>query len=96
MNCAVYLVASKLSKQEVIMNTSLVSRNPEIMSGSLCFTDTRVLVKNLFDYLEGPSSLEDFLEDFPSVSREMAVAVLEVARERLSSDALTAWQVDTR
>ena len=90
MNCAVYLVASKLSKQEVIMNTSLVSRNPEIMSGSLCFTDTRVLVKNLFDYLEGPSSLEDFLEDFPSVSREMAVAVLEVARERLSSDALTA------
>ena len=68
------------------MDTSLVSRNPEIMSGSLCFTDTRVLVKNLFDYLEGASSLEDF----PSVSREKAVAVLEAARERLSSDAITA------
>jgi uncharacterized protein (DUF433 family) len=72
------------------MNTTLVSRNPEIMSGSLCFTGTRVLVKNLFDYLEGASSLEDFLEDFPSVSRENAVAVLEAARERLFTDALAA------
>jgi uncharacterized protein (DUF433 family) len=44
-------------------------------------------VKNLFDYLEGGSTLEAFLEDFPSVSRETAVAVLEAARERLSADA---------
>jgi uncharacterized protein (DUF433 family) len=72
---------------EVAMDTSLVSRNMEIMSGALCFTGTRVLVKNLFDYIEGASSLEDFLEDFPSVSREKAVAVLEAARERLSADA---------
>ncbi len=72
------------------MDTCLISRNPEIMSGALCFTGTRVLVKNLFDYLEGASSLEDFLEDFPSVSRENAVAVLEVARERLTADALIA------
>ena len=72
------------------MDTSLVSRDPEIMSGALCFTGTRVLVKNLFDYLEGASSLKDFLEDFPSVSREKAVAVLEAARERLSADAITA------
>jgi len=72
------------------MEPSLVSRNPEIMSGALCFTGTRVLVKNLFDYLEGTSTLESFLEDFPSVSREMAIAVLEPARERLSADGLTA------
>ena len=72
------------------MEPSLVSRNPEIMSGALCFTGTRVLVKNLFDYLEGTSCLEDFLEDFPSVSREKAIAVLEAARGRLSPDALTA------
>jgi uncharacterized protein (DUF433 family) len=44
-------------------------------------------VKNLFDYLEGGSSLEEFLDDFPSISREKAVAVLEAARERLSADA---------
>jgi len=72
------------------MNTSLVSSDPEIMSGALCFSGTRVLVKNLFDYLEGSSSLEDFLEDFPSVSREKAVAVLEAARARLVDDALAA------
>ena len=69
------------------MDKSLVTRNPDIMSGALCFTGTRVPVKNLFDYLEGSSSLEDFLEDFPSVTRERAVAVLEAARERLAPDA---------
>ena len=69
------------------MDTSLVRRDPEIMSGALCFTGTRVPVQNLFDYLEGTSSIEDFLEDFPSVPREKAVAVLEAARERLFADA---------
>lgn len=72
------------------MDTPLVTRDPEVMSGALCFAGTRVPVKNLFDYLEGSSSLEDFLEDFPSVSRERAVAVLEVARERLAADASAA------
>lgn len=69
------------------MDTSLVSRDREIMSGALCFTGTRVPVQNLFDYLEGGSSLEDFLEDFPSVSRETSVAVLEAARAHLFADA---------
>ena len=69
------------------MNSSLVKRDPEIMSGALCFTGTRVPVKNLFDYLEGTSSLEEFLQDFPSVSRERAVAVLEAAHEVLEADA---------
>ena len=69
------------------MDQSLVSRDPEVMSGALCFTGTRVPVQNLFDYLEGRSSLEDFLEDFPSIRREKAIAVLEAAKERLFSDA---------
>ena len=69
------------------MHASLVSQNPEIMSGALCFTGTRVPVKNLFDYLEGSSSLEDFLEDFPSIARGDAIAVLEAARARLTADA---------
>ena len=71
------------------MDTSLVSRDPEVMSGTLCFAGTRVPVQNLFDYIEGSSSLEEFLEDFPSVSRAKAVAVLEAARERLFADAPT-------
>jgi uncharacterized protein (DUF433 family) len=69
------------------METQYLSRDPEIMSGSLCFKGTRVPVQTLFDYLEGSSSLEDFLGDFPSVSREAAIAVLEVAKERLFAHA---------
>ena len=61
------------------MRTHLVSCDPEIMSGVPCFTGTRVPVQNLFDYLEGSSSLEDFLEDFPSVDRKTAIAVLGAA-----------------
>lgn len=72
------------------MDASLVSRDPEIMSGALCFAGTRVPVKHLFDYLEGSSSLEDFLEDFPTVSRERVVAVLEAARQTLARDATAA------
>ncbi len=69
------------------MEKLLVNRNPEIMSGSLCFTGTRVPVQNLFDYLEGSSSLEDILEDFPSVPRVTAAAVIAAARERFFADA---------
>ncbi len=71
------------------MEADYISRDSEIMSGALCFKGTRIPVQNLFDYLEGTSSLEDFLEDFPSVSREAAVAVLEAARARLFADAST-------
>jgi uncharacterized protein (DUF433 family) len=67
-----------------------ISRDPEVMSGVLCFSGTRVPVQNLFDYLEGSSSLDDFVTDFPSVTRPAAVAVLEAARERLFLDAAAA------
>ena len=75
---------------KITMNTTLVSREPDIMSGALCFKGTRVPIQNLFDCLEGASSLEDFLEDFPFVPGEMAVAVLEQARARLFADAPSA------
>ena len=75
------------------METLLVSRDPEIMSGELCFTGTRVPVKNLFDYLEGSSTLEEFLEDFPSVTRANAISILEAARERLALDATAACRI---
>jgi len=72
------------------MDQTLISRDPEVMSGELCFTGTRVPVRNLFDYLEGSSTLEDFLEDFPSISRGRAVAVLEAAQAKLMADASAA------
>ena len=72
------------------MDAPFIRCDTEVMSGAPCFKGTRVLVQNLFDYLEGSSSLEEFLDDFPSVSREAAVAVLEAAKARLFADAPSA------
>jgi len=63
----------------------VVSSNPKVLGGTPVFTRTRVPVKNLIDYLEGGHSLEEFLDDFPSVTKAQAVAALEVAREALVS-----------
>jgi uncharacterized protein (DUF433 family) len=53
------------------------------MSGAPCFAGTRVPIQNLIDYLEGGDSIEDFLEGFPTVSREQVVAFLEEAKDRV-------------
>lgn len=70
------------------MDVRYMSRDSEVMSGALCFKGTRVPVQNLFDFLEGTSSFEEFLQDFPSVSREAAVAVIEDAKSKLFADAI--------
>ncbi len=62
---------------------SVVKIDPEIMSGTPCFTGTRVPARTLIDYIEGGDSLNDFLEDFPTVSRKQAIAFLEEASERM-------------
>lgn len=67
--------------------TQLVTVDPEVHSGTPVFAGTRVPVKALFDHLEAGDSLAVFLDDFPSVSRELAVAVLEQARVALVPDA---------
>ena len=51
------------------------------MSGAPCFAGTRVAIQNLIDYLEGGDSIEDFLEGFPTVSREQVISFLEEAKE---------------
>jgi uncharacterized protein (DUF433 family) len=55
------------------------------MSGEPVFVGTRVPVKNLFDYLEAGDSLAEFLESFPSVTREQAIAALEIGREAVEA-----------
>jgi uncharacterized protein (DUF433 family) len=59
----------------------IVSRDPEVMSGELVFAGTRVEVKTLVDYLKAGHPLDDFLEGFPTVSREQAEAYLEMTLE---------------
>ena len=60
-----------------------IHRDPEILGGTPVFADTRVPFATLLDYLEGGSSLSEFLDDFPTVSREQAVAALESAKHSL-------------
>jgi uncharacterized protein (DUF433 family) len=60
-----------------------VHSDPEIMGGTPVFVGTRVPLQTLLDYLEGGQPLSDFLDDFPTVSREQAVAALEQAKEAL-------------
>jgi uncharacterized protein (DUF433 family) len=59
----------------------IVSRDPEVLNGDLVFAGTRVPVKNLVDYLAAGDTLDYFLEGFPGVSREQAVAYLEMSHK---------------
>ena len=61
----------------------LILRSDEILGGTPVFAGTRVPVNTLFDYLEGGDTLDEFLEDFPAVTREHAVKVLERMKETL-------------
>ena len=65
----------------------IIHRDPEIQGGVPIFVGPRVPLKNLFDSLEAGDSLDHFLEDYPSVSREMALAALELARVVVSEHA---------
>jgi uncharacterized protein (DUF433 family) len=69
---------------------SAVVIDPEIMSGTPVFAGTRVPLRTLLDHLEAGDSLDLFLEDFPSVSRELAIAFLEEAAELLVQTAVGA------
>lgn len=69
------------------MKSPRVISDPEVVGGTPVFIGTRVPVRILFEHLEAGDSLEIFLEDFPSVSRELAIQVLEDARMALVLDA---------
>jgi uncharacterized protein (DUF433 family) len=67
-----------------------IHSNPEIMGGTPVFVGTRVPLRNLIDYLEGGYTLDEFLDEFPGVSREQAIAALEAAHDVLTTHVLTA------
>jgi len=67
-----------------IMSTDrVIIVDPDVMNGRPCFRGTRVPFKNLIDYLEGGHSLGDFLAQFPTVTRDMAVQAIEEAKDSL-------------
>jgi uncharacterized protein (DUF433 family) len=65
----------------------IVHSDPEILGGIPVFVGTRVPVKNLIDYLEANHNLDEFLDDFPTVRREQAIAALKLAEEALLASA---------
>ena len=65
------------------VEAQIISRAPDVMSGAPVFAGTRVPAKNLLDYLEHGRSIEEFLDDFPTVRREQVIAALEEAKELL-------------
>jgi uncharacterized protein (DUF433 family) len=62
-----------------------ISINPEIMHGTPCFSGTRVPVKILFDYIAHNHPLEEFLSDFPTVDRDLALALIELAKTQIEA-----------
>jgi uncharacterized protein (DUF433 family) len=67
--------------------SSVFHSDPEILGGAVVFKGTRVPLQNLIDYIEGGYSLEEFLDDFPSVTRQQAIEDLEEARALLTEAA---------
>ena len=69
------------------MFTDPVSTDPDIQGGTACFTGTRVPVAVLFDHLEQGLTVDEFLADFPTVTHDQAIALLELAKADLSHPA---------
>ena len=71
------------------MHSSVISIKPDTVSGTPCFVGTRVPIKSLFEYLEAGDALEEFLDQFPSVTREAAIQLLEDSRLAVMAAELT-------
>ncbi len=82
------LASSQLCPKFGNVSQSVVKIDPEIMSGAPCFASTRIPIQNLIDYLEGGDSIDEFLEDFPSVTREQVISFLEEAKESVLARAV--------
>lgn len=67
------------------MNRSVVTVDPDVLGGTPVFRGTRVPVKSLFDFLEAGDSIEEFLENFPTVRREQIIELLETARDKVTT-----------
>jgi len=73
----------ELASRLLAKGSAVVSADPNVMSGAPVFKGTRVLAQTLIEYLEAGDSIDDFLEGFPSVSREQVIAFLEEAKARV-------------
>ena len=68
------------------MKYGAINIDPETMGGTPVFIGTRVPIQTLFDYMEGGDSINEFLDDYPNVSKDAAIQVLEMAKKSLTSE----------
>ncbi len=68
------------------MNYGAINIDPETMGGTPVFTGTRVPIQTLFDYMEGGDDLNEFLDDYPTVSKDTAIQVLEMSKKSLTTE----------
>ncbi len=68
------------------MKFGAINIDHETMGGTPVFSGTRVPIQTLFDYLEGGDTLEDFLDDYPTVAKELVIEVLEIAKKTITSE----------
>ena len=66
------------------MNQKVVSIDPDVLGGTPVFRGTRVPIRSLFDYLEAGDSIEEFLQNFPTVKRKQVIALLQSARKKVT------------
>jgi len=71
------------AKQAIMQAVDIIVKDKDILGGTPVFRNTRVPFQTLLDYLEGGQTLDDFLDDFPTVTRDAAVAALELAKSLL-------------
>ena len=76
-----------MNEVDMALTKSIITRSDKVMSGAVVLAGTRVPVQTLLDYLEEGDTLDHFLDDFPTVSRRHAVAVLELAKESVLAHA---------
>ena len=80
-----------MTAEQKALLAEVVWVNPERMSGTPCFKGTRVPIQALIDHIEGNSTLEDFLEGFPSVTRTQAIQFIELAKDNLLAACVSSW-----
>ena len=86
--CDINACVRSLLSESKFVSQSVIKVDPEIMSGTPCFAGTRVPIQHLLDYLEGGDSIGEFLDGFPTVTREQVISFLEEAKESVLARAV--------
>jgi uncharacterized protein (DUF433 family) len=85
--CTFLGIVRETLRYSELMRSRVVTSSPDVMGGTPVFAGTRVPIENLLDYLEGGESIEDFLEGFPSVTREQVITFLEETKAWVLAEA---------